>query len=217
MTTVFPLRNLGPDAEPWGRTIQGAVSGLERDLAQAINSNNATDQMQTIQLNSLVQSQKTIQDQQRLLVVNSTAIIHNAQAINELGPNWITLTTKFDVLGTGTVDISLTARPWVRSDDLIYFEGVFNLYLEPVYYGTDQTGSDLLTIGSGTSFVGHTSTCLSNTINTTISSDSFPTDGNIEFASMVDFTDIQNSGGVPNSLWGVDLTLSIRPNYSRLF
>lgn len=64
MTTVFPLRNLGPDAEPWGRTVQGAVSGLERDLAQAINSNNATDQMQTTQLNSLVQSQKILQAQQ---------------------------------------------------------------------------------------------------------------------------------------------------------
>lgn len=64
MTTVFPRRNLGPDAEPWGRTIQGAVSGLERDLAQAINSNNATDQMQTTQLNALVQNQKTIQAQQ---------------------------------------------------------------------------------------------------------------------------------------------------------
>lgn len=67
MTTVFPLRNLGPDADPWGRTIQGAVSGLERDLTQAINSNNATDQMQTTQLNSLVQSQKVLQAQQETL------------------------------------------------------------------------------------------------------------------------------------------------------
>lgn len=67
MTTVFPRRNLGPDAEPWGRTIQGAVSGLERNLEQAVNSNNATDQMQTTQLNSLVQSQKVLQDQQTQL------------------------------------------------------------------------------------------------------------------------------------------------------
>lgn len=217
MTTVFPLRNLGPDAEPWGRTIQGAVSGLERDLAQAVNSNNATDQMQTTQLNALVKSQKELVEQQRLLVANSTASIHRAQAVNELGPNWITLATNFDVLGTGTVDISLTARPWVLSDDLIYFEGFFNLYIEPIYYGEHQTGSDMLTFGSGTSFVGHTGTSLSNTINTTLSSESFPTDGVVQFASMVDFTQIQNTDNVPTSLWGVELTLSIRPNYSRLF
>lgn len=217
MTTVFPRRNLGPDAEPWGRTVQGAVSGLERNLEQAVNSNNATDQMQTTQLNALVQSQKELAEQQRLLVANSTAIIHRAQAVQELGPNWITLATNFDVLGTGTIDISLTARPWVQADGLIYFEGTFNLYIEPIYYAEHQTGSDMLTFGSGTTFVGSTGTSLSNTINTTLSAESFPTDGNVQFASMVDFTLMQNPDNVPARLWGVDLMLSIRPNYSRLF
>lgn len=117
MTTVFPRRNLGPDADPWGRTIQGAVSGLERDLAQAINSNNATDRMQTTQLNSLVQNQKVIQAQQERLQNGiqvfpwdwwvsgtgaGTPAGNKSDSVSAIAPSWATsayVTTSVSVYG----------------------------------------------------------------------------------------------------------------------
>lgn len=78
-------RNLPPEAEPWGRTVDSRLDSIEKRLAKIDQDTSNSFQMLSGQLTQIINQQKAIQDtvaalgsQQELLSVNSNTSTYKA-------------------------------------------------------------------------------------------------------------------------------------------